>query len=139
MTDVEEISNDTNLSSDTVSKSSDSVDLYCNEISLSSVSSDLAYVMKEDPRWNLTTHHIRREYGIVWPREILWIKTVIASSERGFSYRRKALMRLRELRRQGSELAAKYLSCEFETRVGFCIPTDSLGWTLWLGNRSDLK
>ncbi|KMQ92096.1 fatty acid synthase [Lasius niger] len=43
-------------------------------------------VRKENARWNLATHHLRRAIGMETPREILWMKTVVACSVRGGMY-----------------------------------------------------
>ncbi|XP_071578660.1 uncharacterized protein [Temnothorax nylanderi] len=45
-------------------------------------------VVKEDARWNLATHHLRRETGARTARERAWIETTMANSVRAKDYMR---------------------------------------------------
>ncbi|XP_071578407.1 uncharacterized protein [Temnothorax nylanderi] len=47
-----------------------------------------ASVVKEDARWNLATHHLRREIGARTARERAWIETTMANSVRANDYMR---------------------------------------------------
>ncbi|XP_024883502.1 uncharacterized protein LOC112462123, partial [Temnothorax curvispinosus] len=53
------------------------------------LSSARASVAKEDPRWNLATHHLRREIGARIHRERKWIETTVANSVRANDYMRR--------------------------------------------------
>ncbi|KYM96620.1 hypothetical protein ALC62_12747, partial [Cyphomyrmex costatus] len=64
-------------------------DLYCYERPL--VPNNLAYVPKEKNNWNVATFHLRRAIGFQCPREILWIKTLLALDCRGTYYETAAL------------------------------------------------
>ncbi|XP_024888609.1 uncharacterized protein LOC112465332 [Temnothorax curvispinosus] len=53
------------------------------------LSSARASVAKEDARWNLATHHLRREIGARIDRERKWIETTVANSVRASDYMRR--------------------------------------------------
>ncbi|KYM93655.1 hypothetical protein ALC62_15741 [Cyphomyrmex costatus] len=47
---------------------------------------DFAFIPKEKSNWNVATHHLRKAIRFQCPREILWIKTLIALENRGKNY-----------------------------------------------------
>jgi hypothetical protein len=115
---------------------SESDPLYCDEVLPPSPLFDVGRVPKEDKRWSLATHHVRREYGFVWPREKLWIRTTVACSRTGFAFQRKAEKVLKKIwrRKRDSDRLRGMDRFRFTLPVeyGFSIPSDSCGWTLWL-------
>jgi len=76
--------------------------------------------IKADPRWNLSIHHVRREYGIQSPREKLWIRSTLACSLRAYVWECKADINLKKIWRK------KVLRNPFEfngaERVTFSLP-----------------
>ncbi|KYM96456.1 hypothetical protein ALC62_12882 [Cyphomyrmex costatus] len=67
-------------------KSSDSDDdLYCFERPLPSPTV-FASCEKKKNNWNVATYHLRRAIGYQCPREIQWMKTLVALDRRGTHY-----------------------------------------------------
>jgi len=104
-----------------------------NEVMWARPIDDDSKVRKENARWNLTTHHLRRAIGMETPREILWMKTVVACSVRGGMYVAAADEKLKDAI---SELYtpeyADMLRTKLRARYKFEIPTDNRGETMWL-------
>ncbi|CAL1680801.1 unnamed protein product [Lasius platythorax] len=104
-----------------------------NEVIWARPIDDDSKVRKENARWNLATHHLRRAIGMETPREILWMKTVVACSVRGGMYVAAADEKLKDAI---SELYtpeyADMLWTKLRARYKFEIPMDNRGETMWL-------
>ncbi|KYN01218.1 hypothetical protein ALC62_07994, partial [Cyphomyrmex costatus] len=74
-------------------------DLYCLERPL--WPNDNVYIPREKSNWNVATHHLRRAIGFQCPREILWIKTLVAFNHRaqfyGASVKKKITLKMEDL------------------------------------------
>ncbi|KYN08214.1 hypothetical protein ALC62_00801 [Cyphomyrmex costatus] len=79
---------DNESSSSLVPSSDESIDvdkdLYCLERPL--WPNDNVYIPREKINWNVATHHLRKAIGFQCPREILWIKTLVAFNYRAQFY-----------------------------------------------------
>ena len=121
--------------------------LYCDE-SMSSTSTvseerNRWTVRKEDKRWHLGTYHLRRAIGTVFAREDLWIKTLMAVSDRGRRYLSgiPSSIRYKTLYFVTDRIAPMYIeeARRANQRVEFKLPVDNEGSTMWqsLGNNHE--
>jgi hypothetical protein len=85
-----------------------------NKESLAEPIGDEEVRLKENPRWNIATYHLRRAVGFQSPREVMWIETVVALSKRKPMYEGAANSRAKKNRAYRIE-----------------IPRDNLNYTLW--------
>lgn len=109
-------------------KSTKNDELTCAEI-LPAANEKVWSALKEDYRWNLATHHLRRTIDVDSPREIIWMKTVMSWNPVAMQYEKNVA-------RQFLEKINKYKICRI---LGFYLPTDSSGSTLWITHSKRIK
>ncbi|XP_071579074.1 uncharacterized protein [Temnothorax nylanderi] len=95
-----------------------------------------ASVAKKDARWNLATHHLRKETGGQTARKRAWIETTMANSVRAKDYMRCLPLEyyLYYQTVDGGEKIRRiqtYKSCRLFERVKFSVPEG--GRPFWMG------
>lgn len=122
------------------------IDLYFDESMSSSDdyrmrSGDLdVRVRKEDKRWNLRTYHSRREIGVGFPGEDIWIKTTLALSTRGREFVDRVPTRYHYEMKPDiftGEPWSVYVDANRHNRrrFKFKLPRDNDGYTMWVRKR----